>query len=122
MAFRTQPESHGSRAGHDFASILLGVALLAVGQVTGRVPRKGLDYRAGAWLVPWLASLALISYLGSYGGGRGAFGLGVGALLTLAVSVAVHAGAYRSRLPRERVREMVGAPVTEPAAAMPAGD
>ena len=64
--------------------------------------------RAGAWVLPWLGSLALISYLGSYGDSAAkAFGLGVGALLMFAVSVAVYLAAYHLRLPRARVAQFV---------------
>jgi hypothetical protein len=60
-------------------------------------------------VVPWLAGLALISYLGAYGAGaRKEFGLGVGALIILVFSTAVYLGAYRVRLPADRVRELIG--------------
>ena len=67
-----------------------------------------MDWRAGGWVLPWLGGLALISYLGAYGGGQDVFGLGVGALIVLAFSAAVYVAAYQLRLPGQRVREEIG--------------
>jgi amino acid transporter len=91
-----------------FLAIVLGLVLLFVAKVVGRDPLPPMDWRAGAWVLPWLGGLALISYLGSYGGGQGVFGLGVGALITLALSTAVYVAAYAVRLPGHRVREQLG--------------
>lgn len=91
-----------------FLAILLGLILLAVGRVVARDDFPPMHLRAGAWVLPWLAALAVISYLGSYGtGSQGVFGLGVGALLMLAVSVAVYVtAATRLHLPAAEAREM----------------
>jgi hypothetical protein len=51
----------------------------------------------------------VISDLGSYGdGARGVLGLGVGALITLALSIVVYVGAYRVRLRRDEVDAQIG--------------
>jgi amino acid transporter len=94
-----------------FAAVALGLALLGVAKLVGRDPLPPMDWRAGIWVLPWLVALALISYLGSYGdSARDVFGLGAGALVTLALSIAVYAGAYHVRLPRPKVLELIGAP------------
>jgi amino acid transporter len=90
-----------------FVAILIGLALLGVQKVVGRTELPPMDWRAGAWVLPWLAALALVSYLGSYGGGEKVLDLGGGAAVLLAISAIVHAGAYRLRLPAQRTREMV---------------
>jgi amino acid transporter len=93
-----------------FAAIVLGLVLLGVYKVAGR-DLPPMDWRAGAWVLPWLGALALISYFGSYGdSAEKAFGLGIGALLTLVVSVVVYLAAYKLRLPGDRVTEAVEGP------------
>jgi amino acid transporter len=101
-----------------FLAIVLGLVLLFVAKVVGRDPLPPMDWRAGGWVLPWLGGLALISYLGSYGGGQDVFGLGVGALIVLALSIVVYLGAYRVRLPAERVRQLVGQARDTPDAAV----
>lgn len=52
-------------------AILAGYLLFAVAYATGHpMERPPLDPRSLAWIVPWLAGLAVISYLGQYGGTR----------------------------------------------------
>jgi hypothetical protein len=77
-----------------------------------------MEWRAGFWILPWIGSIALVSYLGPYGG-QAAHTLapGVGAALMLVVSVAIYLLAYRSRLPAERVRELIGDSSSGPATA-----
>jgi amino acid transporter len=90
-----------------FLAIVLGLILLGVYKLARRDELPPMDWRAGAWVLPWLGALALISYLGSYGDHAAkVFGLGVGALLMLAVSLVVYLAAYMLRLPGERIREL----------------
>ena len=82
--------------------------LLGFGWFADRERFPALDLRAGAWVLPWLGGLALISYFGAYGdGAQKAYGLGVGALLTLGLSIAIYLAAYAVRLPANRVRAMI---------------
>jgi amino acid transporter len=91
-----------------FLAIVLGLVLLGVYKLVRPRALSAMDWRAGAWVLPWLGSLALISYLGSYGDSAAkVFGLGVGALLMFAVSVLVYLAAYHLRLPRARVARFV---------------
>jgi amino acid transporter len=92
-----------------FAAVGLGLILLGVAKLVGREPLPPMDWRAGAWVLPWLIALAVISYLGSYGdGSRHDFGLGAGALITLALSIVIYLGAYSVRLSHDQVRRMLG--------------
>ena len=92
-----------------FLAIVLGLVVFAVYKLVRPDALPRMDWRAGAWVLPWLGALALISYLGSYGDQAAHdFGLGVGALATLGVSVIVYLTAYRLRLRGHRVREMLG--------------
>ena len=82
-----------------FLAIVLGLILLGVYKLARPSALPAMDWRAGAWVLPWLGALALISYLGSYGDSAAkVFGLGVGALLMLGVSVVVYLAAYHLRL------------------------
>lgn len=76
-------------------------------KLTGHL-QYGMDWRAGSWVVPWLAGMALISYLGDYDGGRGVFsGLGTGFAVNLVWSVVIYVLAVRVRLPGGRVRRVI---------------
>jgi amino acid transporter len=88
-------------------SVLLGFVLLAIFHLTG-ASRQPLDFKAGAsWLLPWLGSTALISWLGDYGGGIGVIGFGWSILILLGVSVAVYAIAVANRLAPEEAQRHI---------------
>ncbi len=93
-----------------FVSILLGLVVLVIFRLTGQVHTPKWDWKAGAtWLVPWLACLALISYLGEFGDGLGLFGIGWGFVINLVLSVVIYAIALKVRLPKAEVEEHLGA-------------
>jgi hypothetical protein len=66
-----------------------------------------LDLRAASWILPWLAGLTVISYLGGYKGGRNVipfwWDIGVVAIFSLAV----FAMAYAVRLEPERTQSYI---------------
>jgi amino acid transporter len=91
-----------------FVAILIGFVLLAAQMAFRRDRLPPMDWLAGSWILPWLAALALVSYLGSYGGEAAhEIGRGVGALVIAAISLAVYLAAYRLRLPGQRVKELI---------------
>jgi amino acid transporter len=97
-----------------FVTVLIGFALLAVFQWTGRDTAPKLDWRAGAtWVLPWLAGLCLISYLGDYpeqsenAGNTGLITFGWGFIVLLALSIIVYSLALWVRLPRDRVQQNI---------------
>jgi amino acid transporter len=95
-------------------AILIGYVLLAGYQRFGARP-AALEWRAGCWVVPWLAGLMLISYLGEYGAGRDVLGLGWGALAVAGLSGVIYVLAIRVRLPAGRVIDNIEtAPGDEP--------
>ncbi|NUP44958.1 MAG: APC family permease, partial [Streptomyces sp.] len=74
-----------------FATIGLGFVLLAALELAAAGRTPPLDLRAGApWLLPWLGGLALLSWAGDYGGGRGWIGLGWGFAANLGLAGAVY--------------------------------
>ena len=68
-----------------------------------------MEWKAGAsWVIPWLAGIALISYLGDYDGGQGVIkGLGMGFVVNAVWSLVIFFIAVRMRLPGSRVREII---------------
>ncbi len=89
-----------------FVAILVGLALLGGYAATGGLRGQSMDWRAGAWVLPWLGGLALISYLSSYDG-IGVIGLGWGFLVNLVWSAIIYGLALRVRLPGRRVTEII---------------
>ena len=87
-------------------AILIGYVLLAAYHRFS-ADAAPLEWRAGAWIAPWLIGLMVISYLGDYGDGRDVLTLGWGSLAVSVLSCGVYALAMRLRLPRERVIESI---------------
>jgi amino acid transporter len=96
-----------------FVTVALGFVLLAALHLWGK-DMPALQWRAGAtWILPWLAGLCLISYLGDYPdkskhvGNTATIGFGSGFLVILVLTALVWFLALRVRLPREVVEENV---------------
>jgi amino acid transporter len=90
-----------------FAAVLLGFVVLGIFHVTGQVTSR-MEWRSGAsWLVPWLGGLAVISWLGSFGGGKGYITFEIAFPVIAAFSLLIYWIAYRVRLSPERVAEHV---------------
>jgi amino acid transporter len=90
-----------------FVAVLLGFIVLGLFHVTGKVTAR-MDLRAGAtWMIPWLGGLAIISWLGAYGGGRGLITFGIAFPIIGVFSLAIFLFAVRMRLHPDRVAELV---------------
>jgi amino acid transporter len=90
-----------------FAAIGIGLVLLGVFAAAGLVDVRGVQWRAGAWVLPWLGGLALFSYLSGYGGGRGVLGLGWGFVVNLGWSAVIYLLGLAVRLPGAQVRHII---------------
>lgn len=91
-----------------FAAVLLGFVLLPVFHAVNKGAAPRINWRSGAtWVIPWLGGLALISYLGEYGGGLGVIGLGWGFLATLGLTMAIYALALHVMLPKSEVEQHI---------------
>ncbi|MCK9895275.1 APC family permease [Frankia sp. AgB32] len=98
-----------------FLAVLAGLALFGGYQATrGRASRDDLEWRAAAWLVPWLGGMALISWLGQFDG-RGVIPFWWDIAVVVAFSLGCYELAVRSVLPAERVRALVAAQTDDPA-------
>jgi amino acid transporter len=83
-----------------FIAVGIGVVLLGVTYVIHQ--RRGepyeWDWRAGSWLLPWLGGLAIISWLGDYGGGTGMLHFDTALPVTFVFSALIYWLAYQVRL------------------------
>ncbi len=90
------------------ACLLGGIALL--GNIWHR-RRNGLPttfhWRAGIWYIPWLAGLAIISWLGDYAGGLGVIHFGSAFPVTFVFSALIYWLAYTLRLDRQTVEKNI---------------
>jgi amino acid transporter len=92
-----------------FVAVLLGLALLAVQQLTRRGDGPALNLRNGWWVLPWFGLLALVSYLGTFSSDGEAHGqanvipFGWDFLVIFALSLAVFVAAIRSRLRTDQI-------------------
>jgi amino acid transporter len=99
-----------------FVAILLGFVLFGVHGLTHRGATAPLDLRHGMWVLPWLAGLAVITYLGSFpepskaAGNLGVIDFNWGFLATFVLSAAVMWLAQHYRLPADRVAELAPDP------------
>jgi amino acid transporter len=89
-----------------FLAILAGYVLLAIFRAVKAIDTRRMEWRSGAWVPVWLAGLALISWLSSYGG-IGVIGLGWGFAVNAVWSILIYWWAVSARLPAERVAEIL---------------
>jgi amino acid transporter len=87
------------------AAVALGFILLGLSNAfRPREERTQLEWAAGAWLIPWLLALGVVSYLSSFEGGQDTLKFGVDMAVTAAIAVVVYVVAMRSRLSPEAAR------------------
>jgi amino acid transporter len=101
-------------------AILIGFALLGLSAATSpRDQRPSIEWRAGAWIAPYLIGLGVISYLSSFDtaapssplglhGPRNDLPFGWDVFVMAVYSLLIYAIALRTRLPREAIEERVG--------------
>ncbi|HEX5418508.1 MAG TPA: APC family permease [Gammaproteobacteria bacterium] len=104
-----------------YVAVLIGYAVLAVHELRNRAVTPALEFRSGAWVLAWLAGLALISWLGSYpnpaagAGNIGVLGFGWAILVIAVFSALIMWLAAQWRLSTEKVE----AHLLEPVATLP---
>ena len=85
-------------------AVLLGYLLMGISRETHANPNAGdLDWASAIWLWPYLAGMALISFLGQFGGGREVIPFWWDMVIVTGFSLAVYAVAIKLRLPEEKV-------------------
>lgn len=90
-----------------FVAIALGFVLLAIAQATSSSDRTPtLDWSAASWLWPYLAGMAVISYLGAFDG-QEIIPFGWDIVVMVIFSLAIYAFAMRVRLHPDEVRRHV---------------
>ena len=105
-----------------FATVGIGLVILAIQLVVKPELRGSLHVRHGWWILVWFAGLAVISWQGIYSSDDAPHGqqnnipFGWAFLVLLALTAIVYALAVASRLPAEQARaQIMTTPVEEPA-------
>jgi amino acid transporter len=89
-----------------FAAVGIGLVVYAAWRAfTRTIAHPAFHWKSFSWVMPWLGCLALISYLGSYDGGRGVITFAIAWPLMAVFSLVIFAWAVAVRLPADRVRE-----------------
>lgn len=93
-----------------YAALAVGLVVLAASYGFGANPdRPPLDWRPALWLWPYIGGMAIISFLGSFGGGRNVIPFGVADTAVVAIfSLVIYTFALSVRLPPERVQAYIG--------------
>jgi len=106
-------------------AIAIGFVLLAISSKTRSAEKRpSFDWASARWLWPYLAGVALISYLGSFditakdSAPRGVLPFGWDILTMAIFSTAIYFLAVGARLSDERARQYIGDPVAETEAAL----
>ena len=87
-----------------YVAVILGYVLMGISRLTGANPIKPpMDWTAAIWLWPYLAGMALISYLGQFVGGRDVIPFYWDLVVVAVWSLIVYFVALRLRLPVEKV-------------------
>jgi amino acid transporter len=90
------------------AVLVLGYILMAISLVTSPANRRpALHWRTTAWMWPYLIGMAVISYLGQYGGGISLIPLWLDIVVVIVFSLIIFYWAVASVRPVAEVREAV---------------
>jgi amino acid transporter len=85
-------------------AVLLGYLLMGVSRETKANAKAGdLDWKSAIWLWPYLGGMALLSYVGQFGGGREIIPFWWDMAVVAAFSLAIYALAIHFRLPNDKV-------------------
>jgi amino acid transporter len=90
-------------------AIILGFILLALNYLFSPADRKPtLDFKAAIWIVPYLAGLTIISFIGARDfGGRGVIPFGWDALVVAVFSLLIYFLAVSQRLPDDTAQKYI---------------
>lgn len=93
--------------------VLAGLILFAIYQIKAGKDARKMDLRAGAWQLPWLAGLTILSWLGTYpllgehAGNLGLLNMETGVIVIAIFSALIMWMAQTFRLPSEQVWENI---------------
>lgn len=91
-------------------ALMAGIVILVVYRKFSKTARRSnLDWRAATWLWPYLGGLTLLSYLSTFGGGRGVIPFGWDCLIIAIFSLGIITLAMKFKLPGAQTQEYVEA-------------
>ncbi|MDO8954223.1 MAG: APC family permease [Gammaproteobacteria bacterium] len=93
-------------------AILLGVIVLIIMRYT-RSTKITLDFKNAIWAIVYLAGMAVFSYLGNYGGGKGVLPINWDVLMIAVFSLGILYWSWLSRLPVDRAQVYIASIVEE---------
>jgi len=107
-----------------FVAVIIGYVVLVTYEARHHDSTPPLEFRSGAWVLAWLAGLAIISWIGSYpdpghhAGNLGVLGFGWAILVIAVFSALIMWMAVTLRLPTARVEAHLQETPAEPPAVM----
>jgi hypothetical protein len=107
-----------------FVAVIIGYLVLVTYEIRHHDITPPMEFRSGAWVLAWLAGLAIISWIGSYpepshyAGNLGILGFGWAILVIAVFSALIMWMAVALRLPTARVEAHLQETPAEPPAAM----
>ena len=90
-----------------YAIGLLGLVVLALYRLTQKAPKPPLHAKHAWWLIPYFAGMALLSYMGNFGGGSGYMPFGMDMVYVGIFSIVIFYIALAQRLPAEETQELI---------------
>lgn len=86
---------------------LIGLVLLIIYRLSQRAVKPPLHGKHAWWLLPYFGSMALFSYYGNFGGGKGVLPFGMDMVYIAIFSVVIFFIAISQRLPATETREQI---------------
>ncbi|MBA3350533.1 MAG: APC family permease, partial [Actinobacteria bacterium] len=106
-----------------FLLVLLGFVVLGISYVIQpQEERPPLEWKATGWMWPYFGGMALLSYLGSFEGGKKTIPFGLDLVVVAVFSVIIYLLAMRTRLDPDRARMYIDATQEEEGVEEPTGD
>jgi amino acid transporter len=85
-----------------YVGILLGLSVLLITRFIRRPSKIKLDTKHAVWVIVYLTGMAIFSYLGNYGGGKGILPMDWDILAIALFSLIILFWSWKSRLPVEK--------------------
>jgi amino acid transporter len=93
-----------------FGALMIGVVLFGISMAFRKPDKRPVvDWKASIWVLPWLAGMAVISYLGQFTGGRGTIPFYLDLVVVAVFSLVIYYMAVALSMPAEKVQAAIAA-------------